>query len=202
MRKRRKEQSMYDDKWQEDQNPSPKRRVGFTPALLGLELTGLIVAVVLIGLIAGSCGKEHDEVAAVPTTQPAAETASAVVTVASHTPPQSPERDDALSPDSLPPEVIASVSDTLVTPGSVIEISAEASVDATDLSLWDGFGKRQPLTYDEAGKVWRTIYRVPLKSADRLGLSVTAKNGTGRWRRVWVFLHADRGTSVPADSTQ
>lgn len=192
---------MYDDKWQDDENPQPKRRAGLSLALLGLELTGLIVAVVSIGLIMASCGKEHDEVAGGAPTQPAAE-ASTVATVASHTPTPSPEGDAALSPDSLPPEVSASVGDTLVSPGSAIEINAEASVDATELSLWDGLGRRQSLTYDETGKVWHTFYRVPLKSTDRLGLSVTAKNGAGRWRRVWVFLRVDRETGVPADSTQ
>jgi hypothetical protein len=149
----------------------------------------------------GSCGEKQD-VAGGPT-QPAAESQTATVAaVASHTTPEAPEGGSISSADSLPPEVTASVEDTLATPGSAIEVTAEASVDATELSLWDGFGARQRFAYDQQGKVWHAFYRVPLKSIDRLALSVTAKNGAGRWRRVWVFLHVERGSSAPADSAQ
>jgi hypothetical protein len=193
---------MYNDKRQDDENPNQKRRDRHALALLGVELTGLIVVVVAVGMMVGSCAQNQDEVTSGTATQSSAQTQNVVAASASQAPPQSPEGDNVLSPDSLPPEVTASVNDTLVTPGSAIEINAEASVDATDLSLRDGLGRRQPFAYDETGKVWRTHYRVPFKSADRLGLSVTAKNEAGRWRRVWIFLHVDRGTSTPADSTQ
>ena len=174
-----------------------------TLALVGLELTGLIVLAVSIGLIVGSCGEKVDDTTSAAA-RPVAEGArSEVATVAGHVPAPGTDRAEVTSPDSLPPEVSASVIDTLVAPGSAIEITAEASVDATELSLWDGVGKRQRFSYDAAGKVWHAFYRVPLRSADRLGLSVTAKNDGGRWRRVWLFLRVDRGAGVTEpDSTK
>lgn len=194
---------MYDDNRFEEKEPlTEKQRDRRMLALLGLELTGLIVAAVAIGLFMASCG-EKQEVASGPT-QPASESAPATVaTVASTLPPQSRESGIVSSVDSLPPEVSASVSDTLVTPGSAIEVIAEASVDATELSLKDDFGTRQRFTYDQQGKIWRAFYRVPLKSVDRLGLSVTAKNGSDRWRRVWVFLRVERASEQAVeDSTK
>lgn len=92
-------------------------------------------------------------------------------------------------PDALPPEVEAAVVDSVVTPGSVVEISALASEDVVDMGLSDGRGKEQPFAYDSTMSVWRVLYRVPIRSAsDRLGLAVTATNSAGHWRRVWVFL--------------
>jgi hypothetical protein len=42
---------------------------------------------------------------------------------------------------------------------------------------------------------------VPLKtSTDRLGISLTAKNGDKGWRRVWVFLNVQK-LAAEADST-
>lgn len=192
---------MFEKSRHDEKKPlTEKQRDRRTLALLGLELTGLIVAAVAIGLIAGSCG-EKQEVANGTQTAPEAPT-GVVATVASNIAPQVPESREVSSADSLPPEVTASVGDTLVTPGSAIEVTAEASVDATELSLKDDFGTRQRFTYDQQGKIWRAYYRVPLKSADRLGLSVTAKNGAERWRRVWVFLHVGHGSSAPEDSTK
>ena len=193
---------MFDDG--RDNEPKPqKHNDRRTLALLGLELTGLIVAAVSIGLIAGSCGEKQDDTTSAAAQPLASAAPSEVATVVSHVPAPATEGGEVSSAESLPPEVTASVSDTLVSPGSAIEITAEASVDATDLSLWDGVGKRQPFSYDEAGKVWHVFYRVPLRSADRLALSVTAKNEGGRWRRVWLFLRVDRGPSVTEpDSTK
>jgi len=194
---------MYDDNSFEEKAPlTEKQRDRRMLALLGLELTGLIAAAVAIGLFMASCG-EKQEVASGPN-QPAPESApTTVATVASTLPPQSRESGIVSSVDSLPPEVSASVSDTLVTPGSAIEVIAEASVDATELSLKDDFGTRQRFTYDQQGKIWRAFYRVPLKSVDRLGLSVTAKNGSDRWRRVWVFLRVERASEEAVeDSTK
>jgi hypothetical protein len=192
---------MFEEKRHNERKPlTEKQRDRRTLALLGLELAGLIVAAVSIGLIVGSCG-EKQEVASGPT-QPATEPQTTTVAAVASMAPKAPERGSITSADSLPPEVTASVEDTLVTPGSAIEVTAEASVDATELSLWDGFGARQRFAYDQDGKVWHAFYRVPLKSIDRLALSVTAKNGSGRWHRVWVFLHVERGASAPADSAQ
>lgn len=188
---------MYEDKKQMTEKQRDRR----TMILLGVEVVGLIAGAFAIGLIAGGCGeKSTGQMAGTSGSTPTALSEPGAVTavVASQTPgaPQ-PEGDYVASADSLPPEVEASVPDTLVTPGAAIEITAQASADAMEVTLWDGLGKRQPFAYDEPGKVWRTFYRVPLKSADRLGLSVTARNSSSHWRRVWVFLSVERGVNEP-----
>ena len=71
-------------------------------------------------------------------------------------------------------------------------ILALASTPSYDPSSFAG-------TSDTDAKAWRVHYRVPLKThIDRLGLSITAANGTNRWKRVWVFL--DIAGGVPAES--
>jgi len=104
-----------------------------------------------------------------------------------------PEGNEAVSIDSLPPDVAASVTNTLVQPGEIIEVSAQGSSDVAEIHLSDGVRTMQPLVYDSTAGLWRAYYRVPLRTtADRLGLSVTAKNGFNRWRRVWIFLTVER----------
>lgn len=174
-----------------------------TIAILGLECAGLLVAAVLVGFIVGGCGEQSGQVASNgPQVERTAETSAVVAMNPGPSGATSVEGADVPSPDSLPPEVVASVTDTLIIPGAAVEITAQTSVDARDVLLSDGRGSPQPFVYDGAGKVWRAYYRVPLKSDDRLGLSVTAKNTGGRWRRVWVFLNVDRGTgSVSRETT-
>jgi len=171
-----------------------------TIAILGLECAGLLVAAVLVGFIVGGCGEQSSQVASNgPQVERSAEGAAVVAMNPAPASGKSVEEGaDVPSADSLPPEVVASVTDTLIVPGAAVEITAQTSADALDLLLSDGRGKPQPFVYDGAGKVWRAYYRVPLKSDDRLGLSVTAKNAGGRWRRVWVFLDVDRGSSTAA----
>jgi hypothetical protein len=186
---------MYDEKKQKDAQHRERR----TLLLLGLEGLGLIVAAFAISFIAGGCGQHQERAAATaPASNQSGVTATAVATTpstASQTrEPQ--ENDPVVDVDSLPPEVSASVQDSVVTPGAAVEITAESSIDATDLVLWDGIGKRQSFVYDLKGKVWRTYYRVPMKSANRLALSVTAKSQGGRWRRVWVFVNVQRPSEV------
>jgi hypothetical protein len=92
--------------------------------------------------------------------------------------------------DAPPPEVTASVADTLVIPGTIIDITAEGSPDVIEVTLSDGIGRKQAFTYDAGSALWHTSYRVPMRVPERLGLSVTAKNSLSRWRRVWVFVGA------------
>lgn len=162
-----------------------------------LPIAALFVA---LALAASGCGKHSID----QTTSPAGG-ASAVVTdqpdgkvvVASLPAPDSAragksvnESGETLSPDSLPPDVNAAAADSVVAPGSVIEISALASPDVVDMGLSDGVGREQPFAYDSSMKVWRAFYRVPIRSTkDRVGLAVTATNQGGHWRRVWVFLN-------------
>lgn len=105
-----------------------------------------------------------------------------------------------VSNDSLPPDVAASVTDSVITPGTIVEITAEGSPDVEEVLLSDGIGKSQRFVYDPAADRWRVSYRVPVRvSGDRLGLAVTAKNDLHRWRRVWVFLSVRReATKSPA----
>jgi len=104
------------------------------------------------------------------------------------------------SNDSLPPDVVASVVSTEVTPGTIIEVTAEGSPDVEEVLLADGRGTPQRFVYDAAADLWRASYRVPVRfPGERLGLAVTAKNQLHRWRRVWVFLTATVDSSnVPA----
>ncbi|MBI4364963.1 MAG: hypothetical protein HY568_05995 [Candidatus Latescibacteria bacterium] len=175
-------------------------------AALGLSL---VVASLAVGFLAIGCGKQQSETAAIQTgAVPAAAVAERtdarekealpVASLAAAT----PAVDDMaeVSADSLPPDVVASASESLVSPGEIVEIAAEGSLDVVTVTLTDGLGKSYPLAYDPAAKCWRALYRVPLRTtADRVGLSVTAKNGLDRWRRVWIFLNVERG-GAPADS--
>src|SRR5262245_27537507 len=191
---------MYEEKKQKD----AQRREWPTMLLLALEGLGLIVAAFAISFIVGGCGEHRERSAATAPVAGDNGTTATAVAVAPSTPGtpahESQDNDPVVDVDSLPPEVSASVRDTLVTPGAAVEITAEASIDATELVLWDGIGRRQSLIYDVQGKVWRTYYRVPMKSANRLALSVTAKAQSGRWRRVWVFLAVQRPSEIAEPS--
>ena len=106
---------------------------------------------------------------------------------------------------SVPPDVIVAASDTFVTAGQPIVVKVEGTADITEMALSDGRGDALPMVRDSSSNVWRVNYRVPLRPiADRLGLSVTAKNESNRWRRVWLFLQVDNGkqqveTETPDD---
>ena len=105
------------------------------------------------------------------------------------------EQISTVTNDSVPPDVSASIADSLVTPGTVIEVLAKSSPDVEEVLLADGIGKPQRFAYDQTSDSWRASYRVPVKfPGERLGLAVTAKNNTQRWRRVWVFLEMERET--------
>jgi hypothetical protein len=191
---------MYDQRKQKE----VQRREWRTMLLLALEGLGLIAAAFAISFIVGGCGDHRDRSAATAPTSNEGNTVATATAVAPSMPGspsrESQENDPVVDVDSLPPEVSASVADTLVTPGAAVENTAAASIAATELVLWDGIGRRQSFVYDLNGKVWRTYYRVPIKSTNRLALSVTAKSQGGRWRRVWVFLDVRRPSVVAEPS--
>ena len=171
-------------------------------AALGLSL---VVASLAVGFLAMGCGKQQTETASVQTGTIQTATAEQPIAGGKGTLPTTtlaaatPEGEGvaALATDSLPPDVVASASESLVKPGQIVEIAAEGSLDVVGVTLTDGLGKAAPLTYDQTAKCWRVLYRVPLGTAtDRVGLSVTAKNGLERWRRVWVFLKVDHEGAV------
>jgi hypothetical protein len=163
----------------------------------------LITASVMVAFLALGCGEQKEKAAIETSATPAAvvgQPATAVAATALSTPEAGTATEGlAASTDSLPPDVTAFAPDSLVTPGNVIEITAQASTDAGMVILTDGLGHKYPFAYDTDAKAWRVHYRVPIQTRlDRLGLSVTATNGTNRWKRVWVFLKVEGG--VPAES--
>jgi hypothetical protein len=103
-------------------------------------------------------------------------------------------------PSSGAPDLLAKVSKELVTRGETVDITAEGSPDVTEMLLSDGYGTTQTLMFDAESNTWKTAYRVPLNmKLERLGLSIRAKNGDNRWRRVWVFVSLPEN-SAKADS--
>jgi hypothetical protein len=158
-----------------------------------------LVAVVAVAFLTIGCGKQgHQKLASESGTlerdvkeQPMATTASLV----DMTPrADGGMRNEALpaTADSLPPDVVASASALVADRGQVVEITAQGSMDITEVILSDGLHKA-PLAYDMEAKAWRGVYRVPLRTkADRVGLAVTATNGHGRWERVWVFIEVGK----------
>ena len=95
---------------------------------------------------------------------------------------------------SLPPDLVAAVSDTFVTAGQPVEVKVQGTPDIVEMALADGRGDPLPMVRDSLDNTWRVDYRVPLKpKQNRLGLSVTAKNEQKKWARVWLFLTVDDG---------
>ena len=184
----------------EEQNTQSRRRRLGTWAALAAVSAGVV-------FLAFGCGQHQDEtattgsgategkLAAETAPAPAAVPAASQGTASLGAGPIAGE--EAVSIDSLPPDVVASVTNTLVEPGQIIEVAAQGSSDVTEIGLSDG-GKTHPLTYDSGAGLWRTYYRVPLRTTtDRVALSVTAKNRFERWHRVWIFLTVDKGETTP-----
>jgi hypothetical protein len=105
--------------------------------------------------------------------------------------------------ESLPPDVAATAPDTLVTPGSVVVITAIGSADVTSVTLADGVGEKTPFTFDSESNLWRASYRVPVKiREDRIGLSVTATTDASRYKRVWLFLKTRESAEKAATTVE
>ena len=167
--------------------------------------TAVITASALVAFLALGCGEQKQQAAVESGPAPAVQETPSAVMAAAGTITQeagaTPEAGvaEGATQDLLPPDVTATGPDSLVVPGTVVEITAQASTDVTSMTLMDRLGQKYPMTYDTDAKAWRVQYRVPLKThIDRLGLSVTATNGTNRWKRVWVFLGIQGG--VPEES--
>ena len=110
---------------------------------------------------------------------------------------------EAVPSDSLPPDVAVIAADSVAAPGATVELTAQASPDVVEVFLYDGVGRKQSLDFDSSTNVWHARYRVPLGiSAERLGVSVTAKNGVGLRHRVWTFLRIDRGANGETPATE
>ena len=110
---------------------------------------------------------------------------------------------EAVPSDSLPPDVAVIAADSVAAPGATVELTAQASPDVVEVFLYDGVGRKQSLDFDSSTNEWHARYRVPLGiSAERLGVSVTAKNGVGLRHRVWTFLRIDRGANGETPATE
>ena len=157
------------------------------------NFTGITMAAIAAAMLVVGCGQQKIEQASASSssegTAVVAQASAPVLPAATGESSPPAESLDTSVAEMPSPEVAASVSDTLVTPGGVVEITAEASEDAVELQLQDDLGRKQPFAYDGERKLWRTTYRVPMRlDSERLALSVTARNDAHRWRRVWVFL--------------
>ena len=155
---------------------------------------GLVVAASIVALLALGCSQQEEKVVAETTaptsgiavTTPAA-TASATGPITLE--PNEERIEPAVGPDSLAPDVAATVEGEITAPGSIVVITAEGSSDVTSMVLTDGLGKKYAFALDPATNRYQVSYRIPIKTtADRVGLSVTATNGANRWKRVWVFV--------------
>ena len=174
-------------------------------AALGLTL---VVASLAVGFLTIGCGKQEAETVASEAVTSQETSAGSSAAAASAPAPAAPTEEAAQANeeqagqvDPLPPDIAGSVSEEFVAPGDVVEITAEGTTDVVEVMLTDGRGKTQPLTFDSSLGMWKTLYRVPLRTAtDRLGLSLTARNGSNGWRRVWVFVNIQK-LEAGADST-
>jgi hypothetical protein len=158
-----------------------------------MKRNALIMASLLAGLLAAGCGQHSDDqtAQAVGGTPAGGVEAAAAAPAPAATDVAGPlsERKGPASADSLPPDISVSEPDSALTPGKPLEIIARGTPDVVEVTLWDGIGSKQPMSYDSEAKVWRGFYRVPIGThRERVGLSLTAKNGAGKWRRVWVTL--------------
>jgi len=160
--------------------------------------TATLLILMAAGFLAFGCGQQsNDRVSSAPepATAVAAQAQSGATLPASTTGSGNGTREPnsealaAASTDSLSPDVAVSVSDSPVVPGTAIEITAQGSPDVVAVTLGDDSGSKQAFGYDSSADLWRAAYRVPVKiKNDRPALSVTARNASGRWRRVYVFL--------------
>jgi len=150
-----------------------------------------LVAITIVGaLLFAGCGGQHAEQAQKVSAEPAVTQSggSAPVVLAKTDQAAPVVQDETPGSTADSPDVTASVSDTLVAPGQSVEITARATSDVTAIELRDGLHEPQAFTYDEKANLWRASYRMPLRSASRVGLGVKAVNETNHWSRVWVFL--------------
>jgi len=175
------------------------KRINERHVILGLAPVAAAV------LIAGCGQHKSDQAALQASSDPSVATGAPTAAVAATHP--TPEVADAgsqaTSPNAaLPPEIDASAGQDMVRPGEVVEITAEGSADVVRMTLQDRLGQKEPMVFDSTDKVWHASYRVPLKSVERIALSVTAENAANHWRRVWVFVKTQADSaSVPADSS-
>ncbi len=187
-----------------------RRTGGLREGVRGATTAALGCALVTGAIMLQGCGQQNGSSRQAALVPPATETpaAASVATPAEAVKPMVASTSTGTSGEggALPPDVEVTVADTLVTPGEPIAIVVRGTADVSRLELKDDYGDVLPFVRDADGRTWRVTYRVPLRpSHERWGLSVTAHNDSDRWRRVWVFLHAQDGAgeeTVVPDSTR
>jgi len=165
----------------------------------------LFVAAVAAGVLLGGCGRQNESAAgseasvAVATPETRAQARAAAAAPA---PAQGLSAEDLAVREGLPPDLSVSVPDTVVAPGEVVDFTVLGTSDVSEIALSDGRDEPLPFVRDGGADTWRVQYRVPLHPrSERVGVSVTAKNDLGRWRRVWVFLRVEKPDSTQAGET-
>ena len=200
MRNQEQESRQHEAEWREPEAMEIARERGrrSKPALKIARVSTLVLASALTAYVLMGCGQHKSHELSQSTSAHdgivVAQPASAALSPTSEPQPmnETTTREAATSADVVPPEVEASVTDSAVVRGTVVEVTAQGSADVESMSLKDDLGTELPMAYDSTSQVWRAFYRVPLKSkSDKLGLAVTAKNGTGRWRRVYEFVQVE-----------
>lgn len=170
--------------------------------------SAVLLGLLIVTLMLQSCGGAKSESASA-----GAETQAQPVVVENATQPgagviAAPAVAEASAPnaeapsDALPPEIALRDPSTHVLPGQAVTILVDGTPDVTQMVLSDGINDPQALVRDASGDgSWQAAYRVPLRPRDnRIGLSVTAKNQSGRWRRVWLFLEVVKPETAATDS--
>jgi len=175
--------------------------------LLAIEVV-MLAGVTALAFQTAGCGRHGDAGApdgvagqdAVSAVQSGGADAGGAVAAATSPSPPAPEPLVPAVSDTLPPELEVLAAEQ-VRPGEVVEITAESSDDVVAMTLADGRGRPQPMAYDRATGQWHVFYRVPMRiRGERLALSVTAKNGAERWRRVWIFMTPVEGGTAEPDT--
>ena len=162
-----------------------------------------IVTVLASLSLAGCGGSDGGNKVAATNETGAIEPFTSVASASDAPPAAQPVRTESVPADSIAPDVIAHASEDAAAPGASVEITAQASEDAVEVFLWDGIGRKQSFAYDTTAGEWRARYRVPLGfKGDKIGLSVTAKNGRDLRNRVWVFVRVERPASAEMPEKQ
>ncbi len=170
----------------------------------GLGLTLCAAALLVSGC--GQSSSPSDHTAAVATSPPSTEAVPATnlgtpVAASSETPQLGARLRKLGSPESVAPDLAVAVPDTTVSPGEVVKFTVHGTEDVNQVVLSDGLNDPQAFALDTTTNVWRVQYRVPLRPRqERIGVSVTARNESSHWRRVWVFLHVQAvGPQIRSD---
>lgn len=170
-----------------------------------IGVIGLAASAALAGCGADRTGSQH-ATADTRAVEPLAQPAEAVPVSSQPAMPAQAEVVPRIAPVSesatgMAPDIIVSVTDTLVRPGQAMEFNVDATPDVEVMELWDGIHDRQAFHYDVDAKAWRLTYRVPLTLPwERTGISITARNASNRWARKWVFIRYATGPEVTAEA--